>query len=65
MNIINLLIIVILSNDGTLVRQVQKVESCPDKEVVVTMLERARQRGELRDWEAFCLPVVKQTEASQ
>lgn len=64
-SIIYLFIVVMITPDGHLTRITQKVKSCPDKDAVVAQFNAWQDKGEIKEWTAFCLPVVKPIEASQ
>ena len=52
-------IIALVTSDGQLEMKGNYVETCPDKESFVQVMEDLKAKGELKDWDAICVDLSK------
>ncbi len=51
-----LLIIALVTNQGTLEMGVKKLEACPDKGAFTETMDKLKAEGKLVEWNAICIP---------
>lgn len=49
-------VIAIFTNDGTLEMRAVSAAKCPDAAAFTQAMDKMKERGELKDWNAICIP---------
>lgn len=50
----------IVTNDGELQMKAFNVEACPDKAGFSTAMDNLKSKGEMKEWNAICIPIKPQ-----